>query len=335
VETLLRTPPKTEAEQHGASASRESVGTGFPSPSSSKVIGFVRDMAIGCAAAAAGVALRYAFALPPGVMPFFTVVIAVCVATVTAGLAAGVAAAIAGGLLGWYFILTPFSWTLTASNVYALLGYSAVITVILMTSQMYRASERNRLELAVREAENQALFAREMSHRLKNAMAVVQAMANQTFTKGNPDLAKFDGRLSALAQAHNLLNEHVRQPSADVRELVELAIAPFEDRAGRFTLAGPQATIPDQLVISLALALHELGTNAVKYGALGSASGSVSVQWELVDGKLRLEWHERDGPTVIEPSSTGFGTRLLRRTAMGADLQFHPDGLKCVISQKV
>lgn len=120
-----------------------------------------------------------------------------------------------------------------------------------------------------------------------------------------------------------------------MRELVELAIMPFNDRAERFVLNGPAATIPDQQVISLALALHELGTNAVKYGALSVADGTITISWEQVDGKLRLEWQERDGPKVGKPKSTGFGTRLLRRTAMGSDLQFNPEGLTCVISQKV
>jgi two-component sensor histidine kinase len=299
----------------------------------------VRDLLIGCGAAVAAVALRLAFDVPAGLVPFFTVVIAVCVVTVSTGLLAGITTAVVGGALSWYLILTPRTWTLLGTGVYALLGYLAVIIIILLTSQMYRLSERNRqaaaLALAVREAEHQALFAREMSHRLKNAMAIVQAMANQTFAKGNPELSKFDGRLSTLARAHSLLNEHVRQPHADVRELVQMAITPFHDGAGRFEMEGPAATIPDQLVISLALALHELGTNAVKYGALSTPAGRVSIHWELVDGKLRLEWQEHDGPPVSEPESTGFGTRLLRRTAMGADLKFEPDGLKCVISQRL
>jgi two-component sensor histidine kinase len=300
---------------------------------------YVRDTLIGCAAAVAAVALRYAFDVPPGTLPFFTVIIAVCVVTLSTGLLAGISTAFVGGVLSWYVILTPRTWTLLGTGAYALLGYLSVVIVILLASQMYRLSERNRqaaaLAYAMNEAEQQALFAREMSHRLKNAMAVVQAMANQTFARGNPELAKFDGRLSALAQAHNLLNEHVRQPHADVRELVERVIGPFQDGAGRFTFSGPPATIPDQLVISLALALHELGTNAVKYGALSGPSGRVTIAWEMIHGKLRLEWQEKDGPPVSEPKATGFGTRLLRRTAMGADLRFDPNGLRCVISQRV
>ena len=243
-----------------------------------------------------------------------------------------------GGFLSWYLILTPRSWRLDGSDGYALLGYFAVITVILCTSQLYRLSERNRqaaaVALAMKEVEQQSLFAREMSHRLKNAMAIVQAMATQTFAKDNPELLKFDGRLRALADANGLLNEHVRQPHAGVAELVQLAIRPFRDHPNRFVTEGPSAIIPDQQVVSMALALHELGTNAVKYGALSTPQGWVSISWVLIEGRIRLEWKEHDGPAVVPPSSAGFGTRLLRRTAMGANLQFEANGLRCLISQR-
>ena len=285
------------------------------------------------------VGIRYAFDLPAGVLPFFTVVMAVCLVTVTTGLVGGITAAVVGGLLSWYLILTPRSWwLLDGSDGYALLGYFAVITVILCTSQLYRLSERNRqaaaLALAMKEVEQQSLFAREMSHRLKNAIAIVQSMATQTFAKDSADLPKFVGRLRALADAHGLLNEHVRQPHASVDELVQLAVRPFKDRSDRFVLNGPPAILPDQQVVSMALALHELGTNAVKYGALSTPQGMITVDWELVEGKVRLRWAEHDGPPVVPPTSSGFGTRLLRRTAMGAQLDFEPSGLVCIISQR-
>lgn len=296
-----------------------------------------RDLLIGLVAAIASVVARYSFDLPPEVLPFFLVVIAVCLVTVNTGLVGGITTMVVGGLLGWYFILTPGQFGLYGSTPYTLLGFFAVISVILSSSQLYRLSERNRQEaalmLAVQEAEQQALFAREMSHRLKNAMAIVQAIAGQTFTQEGAT-AKFDGRLRALAEAHNLLNEHVRQPSASVEELVETATRPFHDRDGRFVLSGPAATIPDQQVISLALALHELGTNAVKYGALSTDAGWVSVDWDLKDGKVQLIWKEHGGPKVTRPRSQGFGTRLLKRSAMGADLRYEPDGVCCVISQR-
>ena len=304
-----------------------------------EILLFARDILVGAAAASFAVGIRYLFDLPIGILPFFTVIIAVCLTTVTTGIWGGISAAITGGLLGWYLFLEPHSWRLQGAEFYSLMGYFAVITVILCTSQLYRMSERERqaaaLALALQEAEHQALFAREMSHRLKNAMAIVQAMALQTFARDNPELPKFDGRLRALADAHNLLNEHVSRPSASVREIVETAIRPFSDGGSRFALSGPDATIPDQQVVSLALALHELSTNAVKYGALSTPEGKVTIDWAVAGGKLRLAWKEHDGPKVAKPKSGGFGTRLLGRAAMGAEVQYEPDGVRCVISQRL
>ncbi|HKX91575.1 MAG TPA: HWE histidine kinase domain-containing protein [Sphingomicrobium sp.] len=299
---------------------------------------YARDVAIGAVFGALAVLLRWSVGLPPEILPFFTVVIAVCMVTVATGVAGGLTTMFLGGLLSWYFILGPHGWSLEGDQAYSLIGYFAVTSVILLTSQLYRASEQKRqaaaLTMALREAEHQRLFAREMSHRLKNAIAIVQAMAGQTFPRDTPEVAKFDGRLTALAAAHNLLNEHVKQPTALVREVVETAVQPFSERPERFRLRGPDVSVPDQLVVSLSLALHELATNAVKYGALSSDAGSVSIDWSDAEGKLRLEWKEHDGPPVKAPSVQGFGARLLARAAMGADLRFEPGGLRCIITQR-
>ena len=242
------------------------------------------DVGLGLLAAEIAVLARYALNLPPDVLPFLTVVIAVCLVTVFAGFLGGLTTMLAGGLLTSYYLLDPSnSWRVDGPGFYALLGYFAVTSVILATSQLYRLSEQKRqaaaLALARAEADHQRLFAREMAHRLKNAMAIVQAMAGQTFPEGTPEVAKFTGRLQALADAHNLLNEHVKQPTASIDEVVETAIAPFRDRGDRFRLSGPPLPLPDQQVVSLTLALHELGTNAVKYGALADPRGWVSIEW--------------------------------------------------------
>jgi two-component sensor histidine kinase len=297
----------------------------------------LRNIALGFLAAAIAVLFRYALPLPPDVLPFLPVVIAVCLITVGAGLLGGLTTMIVGGLLTWYYLMNPSgSWDVSGAGGFALLGYFLVTGVILATSQLYRLSERERqavaLELARQEARHQRLFAREMSHRLKNAMAIVQAMASQTFKRDTPEVAKFDGRLQALADAHNLLNEHVKQPTASVDEVVETAIRPFRDRRDRFRVSGQPLPLPDQQVVSLTLALHELGTNAVKYGALSDPKGWISIDWREVNGRLQLDWKEHDGPPVKAPSSKGFGSRLLARAAMGAKLRFERDGLRCTIT---
>lgn len=294
------------------------------------------QIVIGTFAAIVSVAVRLALNLSSEVLPSFLVVIAVCIVTVAAGFIGGFVTMVVGGILTWYYILHPGgSWALDDPDRYALLGYFAVTTVILGTSQLYRRSEQKRqstaLNLALQEAQHQRLFAREMSHRLKNAMAIVQAVASQTFTRNTREVEKFEGRLSALADAHSLLNEHIRQPTASVVDVVKTAIAPFEDREDRFRLAGPPAPLPDQRVVSLSLALHELGTNAVKYGALSHLDGWVSIDWSFASRDFHLEWKEHDGPAVVAPLSKGFGSRLLARAAMGTTLSFEPDGLRCTI----
>lgn len=295
---------------------------------------------LGLLAAEAAVLIRFSVHLPPDILPFLLVVIAVCLVTVAAGPLGGVTTMIVGGVLTWYYLLNPGgSWQLEDKDRYALLGYFSVTGVILATSQLYRLSEQKRqkvaLEMARQEAQHQRLFSREMSHRLKNAMAIVQAMASQTFKQDTPEVAKFEGRLEALASAHNLLNEHVKQPTASVRDVVETAVRPFSEGDGRFRLSGPALHLPDQQVVSLTLALHELATNAVKYGALQDSSGTISIEWAEEGGRLRLEWKEHDGPPVSPPSTKGFGTRLLERSAMGAEVRYEPDGLRCTIKQQI
>lgn len=300
---------------------------------------FLGNCLIGIFAAAAAVALRAAVHLPPTILPFFTVVVAICLVTVAAGLAGGIVTAVVGGLLTWYLILSPHSWRLGSDEAYTFLGYATVAAVILATSELYRRSERKHQEQALaiarRDSEQQRLFAGEMSHRLKNAIAIVQGIARQTFPRNLPEAVKFEGRLQALADAHNLLMDHVEQPTAPVPLLVERALRPFADEPRRFRLAGPDLHLGAHDVVSVALALHELGTNAVKHGALREPSGWVSVEWRQVGSKMRLEWREHGGPPVCPPSRKGFGTRLLMRAGVGADVQFCADGLQCTITSEL
>lgn len=295
------------------------------------------NIALGMVVGVVAVRARLALNLPPDVLPSFLVIIGVCLVTVASGFLGGLVTMVVGGILTWYYILNPGgSWEIEGRDRYSLLGFFSIASVILATSQLYRLSEIKRqraaLKLALQEADHQRLFAREMSHRLKNAMAVVQAIATQTFTRETPELTKFEGRLTALADAHNLLNEHIKQPTASVEEVVKTAIRPFEDAISRFRLSGGPVPLPDQQVVSLSLALHELGTNAVKYGALGDPKGWVSISWRANPGQMELEWKEHDGPAVAAPLKTGFGSRLLARKAMRAHMSFEPDGLRCTIT---
>lgn len=187
---------------------------------------------------------------------------------------------------------------------------------------------------ARRAAEEQGkLLLREMSHRIKNLLATVQALANQTFRDGaDPDsLHKFGQRLSAMAATHDLLVSSNWQRTW-MRNAVNAALHPFgnEVEEGRFEVSGPDIEITARAAFALSMALHELCTNALKYGALSTPSGRVAVRWDLVDGddgqRLHFRWQELDGPPCAPPTRTGFGTRLMRAAfASDFDARTHLD----------
>ncbi len=298
--------------------------------------GVAQSLVIGVAVAAIAVAIRAALPLPTVVNPFTIVFLALTIATFYANLLVRISMALAGAVLTWRFVMSPGSWKMTLIEGYTLLGYATVAIALLFTSELYRRSEKRNeqalLALARSEAEQQRLFARELSHRLKNVLAIVQAIAGQPFGRGAPEVDMFASRLKALGNVHNLLLDHVERPTASVRSLVEGALAPFAGFPGSIRSSGPDFDLDSQLAVSMALALHELGTNATKHGALSVDSGWVEVEWQRVESKMHLQWREHGGPPVSPPTRVGFGTKLLTKGGMGADLTFEPDGLRCSIT---
>ncbi len=157
------------------------------------------------------------------------------------------------------------------------------------------------------------LLLNELNHRVKNTLANVQAILQQTLrTSGNPaDFAtRFTGRIQSLSRVHALLTD-TKWQGADLRDLIRDQL-PQEDRV---TAWGPTIRLDSQMALHLALMLHELGTNSSKYGALSSSKGGVSVSWMVDDDRLHLRWVERGGPTVSAPSSRGFGTTLIEQSS--------------------
>ena len=188
------------------------------------------------------------------------------------------------------------------------------------------------------DAQRELLLA-ELNHRVKNTLAVVQAIAHQTF-KGNADAANraaFEARLSALAGAHNLLT----QANWESASLKQIAADAFIGMRGgeRVVISGPEVRLRPKEALAVAMALHELCVNAVKYGALSTDAGRVLVEWKRQDGaqpRLRITWRETDGPPVMPPTRRGFGTHLIGRTLAAdldgtVDLDFRPEGLVCTI----
>lgn len=189
-----------------------------------------------------------------------------------------------------------------------------------------------------------ALLMDELNHRVKNTLGTVQAMAEHTLrTTHDPEtfVASFRGRLQALAGAHNLLTQSTWSGvslEALIREQLVIAAEGTQIRCG-----GPPVRLTPQIAVHLGLVLHELGTNARKYGALSAPDGRLLLTWELAPAEdeasevLRLDWRERGGPPVTPPAAPGFGSFLIERgichTLRGTvEHAFGPEGVTCRIS---
>ncbi len=191
--------------------------------------------------------------------------------------------------------------------------------------------------------ERQRLLINELNHRVKNTLATVQSIAAQTFRDvhedSRPKLKAFEERLFALARAHDVLTRE-NWEGAELREIIMQVLEPYRRLAGeRFEIRGPHLRLYPSMALALAMALHELATNASKYGALSVPRGRVSIRWTLTTGNLpnlSLRWQENHGPSVLPPTRRGFGTKLIERS-LASDLGGHvrlnydPSGVICGI----
>ncbi len=160
------------------------------------------------------------------------------------------------------------------------------------------------------------LLSEELNHRVKNLLAVVGAIASQTFAMAESDnMSMFNSRLQALGEAQSLLMQTAWQ-SAPMTQILTRALLPHA-LGDRIRLSGPELTLSAKEGLALALAIHELATNAVKYGSLSNMSGVVDVAWSIADGKLTFAWVESGGPDVEAPTRNGFGTRIIKRNLAG------------------
>jgi PAS domain S-box-containing protein len=195
---------------------------------------------------------------------------------------------------------------------------------------------------AKRAEAHQKLLIDELNHRVKNTLAIVQGIAQQTFKRdAEPVSARhaFEGRLAALSEAHSLLTREHWGPVSMAR-IIGDAVVPHGAAGSRFDLDGPDLPLAPKTAISLALAIHELATNAVKHGALSRPEGRVAIRWERSGTReaprLTLTWTERGGPEVSTPSRRGFGTRMIEQ-GLAAELggtvtiDFAAAGLICTV----
>lgn len=190
-----------------------------------------------------------------------------------------------------------------------------------------------------RAEEHQLLLMNEVDHRAKNALAVAQNIVMLTRADSMPEfVAAVEGRVAALARVHTLLAKG-KWTGADLRTIICEELQPYlQDSPDRLHLDGQPLTVAPDAVQPVGMVLHELATNAVKYGALSVPAGIVQVAWRFQDdGRVCLTWREMGGPPVSAPTRSGFGSRMIAATVKGqldgaAKFDWQPDGLRCTIS---
>jgi PAS domain S-box-containing protein len=190
-----------------------------------------------------------------------------------------------------------------------------------------------------KEAEQrQLLLAREVDHRAKNALAVVHAIVSLTRADNIAQfVAAVEGRVQALARAHSLLSES-RWQGANISDIIEEELAPYRaSHFDRVRISGTSLSLDPSTAQALALALHELATNAAKYGALSQPSGRLAVSWSLANGRLELRWIERGGPVPGRTEPGGFGLRVIKASVESqldgrVEFDWRRDGLRCSLS---
>ncbi|MBO0902994.1 sensor histidine kinase [Jiella sp. MQZ13P-4] len=175
----------------------------------------------------------------------------------------------------------------------------------------------------------------ELNHRVKNILASVTAIFRMTarVSESRDDLTeRFSGRLATLGNVHSALFESGGE-AVEMRQLISLVLSPYETSGGsQYDLSGPPVSLNKDAATSLSLTVHELATNAIKYGAWSVPSGRISVAWRIDGSEFSLSWRETGGPKLVEPTRRGYGTRYIRsalQTLFGnpPDLRFEPGGL--------
>jgi PAS domain S-box-containing protein len=197
---------------------------------------------------------------------------------------------------------------------------------------------------AIKRAEqHRVLLINELNHRVKNTLATVQSVAMQTFRSDNTSKearVRFEARLMALSKAQDVLTRE-NWEGAELAVIIQDAVEPHcGDNAARLTLKGPAVELTPQMALAFAMALHELCTNAAKYGAFSVATGRVTVEWLVVisggERRLHLKWQESGGPGVSPPTRRGFGSRLIERGLAKelngeVRLSYEPSGVICTV----
>lgn len=204
----------------------------------------------------------------------------------------------------------------------------------LMDESQQRETERETAEA------RRDILVHELAHRVKNTLATVQSIASLSFrhSQGPEALRGFQDRLQALVRSHDLLTQR-NWEHADIADIMKVAVATLREESHRFTLSGPPVELPPTSAVPVAMIMHELCTNAMKYGALSNEGGTIAIRWSAAPDErgtaVSLTWSEAGGPTVVRPQQEGFGTRLIanltRQMHGSAESRYPPSGLVCHI----
>ena len=266
-----------------------------------------------------------------GVIPFVTFFPAVLLAALVGGIGPGLLAALLGGLFGWWaFVNPPMAFfPLTPGALVSVIAYCITCLIIVWAADHYRGLTK-RLE---DEEKFRELAVEELAHRLKNKVATIQSIISLQLRDDPQARDKIVNSLGSLRATDDLIIA-AQGRGARIADILSAELRPYD--AARIAIEGPEISLPPKLALTMALMLHELATNAVKYGALSDSSGKISVRWSCSDLLLSLEWRESEGPPVAVPTHHGFGTRLFLRALEQfggkVDVIFAPTGLVCKLS---
>jgi len=291
---------------------------------------------VGLAGALATIGLRYLLQPELGgsesLLSLFPVVL---LTTLVAGAPAGWICLCAALIAAWYLFLgTPFSFVLAPLEANSLVSAFVFGAIVVGVAATLRTSLRA-LETA---KGRETLLVNELQHRVRNNIMLVMSISRRTYRPGVPlaaAQAEFEARLQALADVHEAIGK-TDAGMVDMRSIATRCLLPFgtDSHAGQIELSGPDLQLKPRAAVAFSLALHELATNAAKYGALSTPAGQVRLRWSREDGgAIHLHWRESGGPHVYMPVRRGFGSQLIERNVAAelggsAKMIFHPEGLQ-------
>jgi two-component sensor histidine kinase len=308
-----------------------------PSPTR-RLLGYVYSIAI----AALATVIRFAIEplLPPG-FPYLTFFPAVIITGFFIGMRPAILSALLCGIAAWYWFIAPAnSFALSAQSITALAFYAGVVAVDLGLLQLalvgYRAQRRTRDALA-ETLQMQQVVSDEVDHRMKNLLATVSGLISlsKRHAATPADLANnLQSRIMAMGESVKVLRGSLHSETADISDTLRSGLSTLGLTDGeRLVLDGPRLALNGTTVVALNLIMHELGTNAIKYGALTSERGRVRIEWsapqQLDDRRIiTLNWMERNGPPPQAPTRRGFGSELVTRmsASLGDESAFDYSG---------